>query len=420
MAPYSTPRISEIARNRRTMRRPEHTFQVRHEAFAICPFAIVPVLPGDTMKRLLWQARAVADPIRSPLVGWWLEYYWFYVKHRDLAERDTLTAMMLNPGQDVTGIDDTVSDVAFYHAGAVNNINWTKLCYIRCIEEYFRNDGEAWNVQMIGSYAAARINGNGWTDSLITDTQNLSKDVDVEGTDANTTIQASEVERAMRAWEYLRMQNLTTQSYEEFLMTYGVKMEVVERDRPELLRYSRSWQYPVNTVEPTTGVPSSSVSWVVQERADKDRYFREPGFIIGLTVARPKVYLKNLVGSGAALLNDAYAWLPAVLGEHQEARMKKVTSASNPITSVGVDYWVDVADLFVYGDEFKNFALTDTAGALVNVPNYNTGKRYLSQAEARSLFVDNTGVKTFIRQDGVANIEIAGTVRDITPSANIS
>ena len=72
------PRVS------RSGRRPQHTFQLRHKPWVVQPFMIAPVLPGDTMKNLLLQARAVSSPVKNPLIGWWLEYYFFYVPHRSL------------------------------------------------------------------------------------------------------------------------------------------------------------------------------------------------------------------------------------------------------------------------------------------------------------------------------------------------
>ena len=62
--------VNELPQTGRVMRRPVHTFQLRQRPFAITPFMIAPVLPGETMKNLLLQSRAVTDPIKNPLVGW--------------------------------------------------------------------------------------------------------------------------------------------------------------------------------------------------------------------------------------------------------------------------------------------------------------------------------------------------------------
>ena len=70
----------------------------------------------------------------------------------------------------------------------------------------------------------------------------------------------------------------------------------------------KSWQYPSSTVDAVSGVPTSAVSWGVSERLDKDRYFKQPGFIFGVSVARPKVYLGNQRGPGVHLMQDGISW----------------------------------------------------------------------------------------------------------------
>jgi hypothetical protein len=67
---------------------------------------IAPVLPGETMKNLLLQARVVSDPIKNPLIGWWCEFYFFYVKHRDLDDRDVFTEMMVNPATTTSSLNE--------------------------------------------------------------------------------------------------------------------------------------------------------------------------------------------------------------------------------------------------------------------------------------------------------------------------
>ena len=70
-------------RTGRVTRSPRHTFQLRHRPFLLQPFMLAPVIPGETMKSLLLQSRAVTSPIANPLVGWWLEYYFFYAKYSE-------------------------------------------------------------------------------------------------------------------------------------------------------------------------------------------------------------------------------------------------------------------------------------------------------------------------------------------------
>ena len=212
---------------------------------------------------------------------------------------------------------------------------------------------------------------------------------------------------------------MTNQTYEEWLMTYGIKSQEVELHKPELIRYTRSWSYPSNTVDPITGTPSSAVSWSIAERADKDRFFKEPGFIVGVTTTRPKVYLSKQTGSMSGFMNDVYSWLPATLRGNQEFGWRKLTTTVGPLASQAADYWVDIHDLFVYGDQYVNFSLASTDAGLVALPTAALQKRYPTQAETRSLFTDNV-VKMLVRQDGIVNLGIASTTKDVTPTVNES
>lgn len=402
--------MADMPRKKRVMRNPKHPFAVRHKPFALVPFALAPVLPGETLDFINWQSRVVSDPVFAKLVGWHLEYYWFYVKHRALAESATLTAMMTTPGTDVTGIDDVTTSTDWYHGGTANNINWAKLCTIAVTEEFFREDGEAWNVATIANFPAVRIKQNGWWDSFQTVTAEAADDVSIT-VGVDDVVTASEIDEAMTQYELLRYQGLTTQTYEEYLMTYGVPVPETEVNKPELLRYTNHWQYPTNIVEPTTGVPTSALSWSVQERADKRRYFREPGFVIGLTCARPKVYLKNQVGHIAALMNDAYKWLPATINNPRVGQ--KLIDNANAVTSgLTEDFWIDIKDLLVYGDQFINFALTETDHNLIAMPTAAGGFKYPTSTMTDALF---SGTGKLVRQDGIANFMIQGSVHDAYP-----
>ena len=131
-----------VPRSQRVARRPSHTFQLRTRPWEIVPIMIAPVLPGETMKNLLLQSRVVTDPIKNPLIGWWCEYYFFYVKHRDLHERADFEAMVTNPNWSIpVGVQGSNSTSYYQRAGGVA---WLWLCTQRVVEEYFRYEGEAW------------------------------------------------------------------------------------------------------------------------------------------------------------------------------------------------------------------------------------------------------------------------------------
>lgn len=406
--------VNQMPSTSRVNRRPQHSFQIRHKAYAIQPFLLAPVLPGETMKNLLLQSRVVTDPIKNPIVGWWLEYYIFYVKHRDLAARDLLQDMMLTPGTDVSSLKQTSSANAQLYT-AVDSIKWADMCLSRVVEEYFRDEGEAVSIATVGGLPSASINQHSWLDS-VTDATLMPDDqlVDEAGT---ATLDASDLELRLLQYEHLRALKLVNMSYEDWLRTFGVRSDKIETHRSELLRYVREWQYPSNTIDPSSGVPRSAVSWSVAERADKDRFFTEPGFIFGVTLARPKVYLRAQKGSAAGFLDDALAWLPAVLQDRPEASLKTIDNTDDLITTTN-GFVVDMRDLFIYGDQFVNWDVSaDLTASTVNLPLADlTNKRYPSEDDAEDLFVDDTDASglTNVKQDGVVHLTIAGRQVDHT------
>lgn len=175
----------------------------------------------------------------------------------------------------------------------------------------------------------------------------------------------------------------------------------------------KEWSYPSNTVDPATGAPSSAVSWAVAGRIDKDRFFREPGFIFGLSVVRPKVYLGSQKGSAAGLMDTAFRWLPAIMRDEVYTSLVDIAAGAGPVPSGAVGHWVDIRDLLLYGDQFVNFSTTDAAGSLVALPlSADLKWRYPTEAMIDGLFVADP--KELVRQDGVIQLNILGTQRDYT------
>lgn len=398
--------VVEMPRAGRVNRRPTHTFYVQHKPWEICPFVIAPVLPGETLKNLLLQSRAVSDPIVHPLLGWHLEYYLFYVKHRDLDARAHYESMMLEYGYDLSS-QTVAANTVTYHPGGT--LNWVQQCRTRVTETYFRDEGEAAGVATINGQPAAKISHPGWWDSVMDDT------VFDEGTGPSGGETLQELDQLRSQWEFMRANQLTNMSYEDFLRTYGVRMSKVELHKPELIRYVREWTYPTNHIDPTTGAPSSAVSWAIAERADKDRFFTEPGFIFGVTVARPKVYCSNQKGAGVSMLDNALTWLPAIMRDDPATSLRQYANGTGPLQSTTNGYWVDVRDLFLYGDQFFNVsgAVMESIGAAVGLPTAALEKKYPTDAMAESLFTTE-GTDYWVKQDGVVSLTIAGTQVDHT------
>jgi len=419
------PQQMNLPQQRRVTRSPSHTWLLKTKPYQLQPCALVPVLPGETLRSILWQSRVVTDPIENPLVGWHKEYYWFYVKHRDLDGADDFVTMMLDLNHDLSSYEEAAAAPWYNYA---TSIPWAKLCTKRIVEEYFRDEGEDWltgahidNVPLVKS----KHNEGSWLQSAVLKSSLTTIDVDinVDATPTPDTVSAKDIDIALRQWEFLRANSLTDMDYEQYLRTYGVRVRTEEQNIPELLRYTSEWSYPANTIDPSDGSAASAVSWAISARADKDRYFKEPGFIVGLTCTRPKTYRDNQDGAAAGLLNNAFAWLPAILDDDPATSLREVTGGTGPLATICAtastdDYVVDLRDLYVRGDQFINFSTAVATDPVVALPTTDLAeKSYVSSTDAAGLFVDNAGTAITIREDGVANITISGRVMDMTPES---
>lgn len=412
---YSEPRVQ---------RRPAHSWNVTHRPWQLQPICIAPVLAGETLKGGSWQSLAVTDPVKSPLIGWNLEYFWFYVKLTDLDARDTITDMIINPssepGTGLASLEEAANLKWYNYAGSVP---WAKLALKRVVEEYFRNEGEDWDDYVLDGVPLASIAQESVLNSFVPTDQLSDVDVDVD-LDADGTVTAGEVDIALRQWQMLQQAGIVNMTYDDYLRTFGVRASREAAHRPELLRHVKQWKYPSNAVEPTTGGVSSAVFWNMSETIDKDRFFKEPGFIIGVTCARPKVYLKAMAGAGVGMLDHLLAWLPAQMHGDKMSSLVSYAEGAGPVSVFGdasdAGYTVDIRDLFVYGDQFTNKDVTTATDMnLVTLPNANGTHRFADGTDADALFVGATAATRTIRQDGVVRLQIAGRQRDNTPGAPV-
>jgi len=421
--------VSEVAKAGRLLRRPKHPYQIKQRPFIVQPIMIAPVLPGETLKHLSFQSRAVTDPIKNPLCGWWNETMFFYVKVTDLYERDLLTEMFLNPEADLTSLDSATA-VDYYHENTSSgtDINWTWLCLKRIIDCYFRSpDDDHTTGKLTGSGGTtnmpmARYVHQSYLDSFINDADYVTPaDEELLDISAGTAgggddkLMVSEIEEARKRYNLALMGNLTELTFEEYCAQYyNASVPAVAANEPELLHHTREWQYPSNTIDPSNGTPRSAVSWVIKGSEDKQYFFKHPGFIVGINVVRPKVYFGNLSSSAAMLLKTAQAWFAPQLADDPFASMVKVAAGDAPVTSNTDAYWVDMKDLLLYGDQFVNFANTETDANLHAVPRATGGWQYPLTADVDSLFVSASPANQ-VWTDGLVNLTILGRQTDTSP-----
>lgn len=428
------PRVSvveQMPRMPRGIRRPTVQWKVSNPAFTLQPCCIHPVLPGETLKNARFMVRAVTDPVNDRLAGWWLEHYLFYVPISAInalvggAAPGTIKTMFIDGGTTLQAAT-TRSNVNYLKddAGPNTGYDWLEQC-LRCIvNRWFRDEADTYALAAgvfnaappgDGKWYKVKAEPPGWMDSLRLKTTAETDDVALIDAATTDVLYASEVEKAMNQWELLRYQGLTQQTYEEYLQTFRVHVpQEPGVGEVELLRYSRSWQYPSNTVNPATGAVTTAVSWSVSESADKDRFFKEPGFVVVATCARPKVYFAKQTSYPAAVMYDAMAWLPATLWNNYKVGIRDlaVDQVLKDFPSVAQ---FDVRDLLVYGDQFVggSIALTATTKSMVNLPT-STNRLFPVDADIKALFVD-TVTNYNIEQDGRIDFTIASPVQDPEP-----
>lgn len=418
--------VQDLPQTGRVTRRPAHRFQLRQRPYVIQPFMIAPVLPGETMKRALLQSRVVTDPIKNPLIGWWIEHYLFYCPFSCLPHADDLKELMITQGANLSNIS-TAAKLAHYHK---NGPDFVGECLQVVTETFFREREVAWNaagttVSQAGETVpiAGLRAADTWLDSVIP----LSTVPTTSGAlDDEVTGLYDELDERRLMYERIKELGMTTATYEDWLRMNGSTPTVEAKvPRPELLREMSSWSYPTNTVDPSNGLPSSAVSWAIAEQADKDRFFKEPGFLFGCCIARPKVYLSRQRGNAASLFNSALNWLPGMAHE-AAASIIEVVKTTGPLgsgvadaTSPAENYVVDIRDLLLYGDQFVNFALTETNAGLVALPTAAMVKRYPATADIQGLFMSANESSGYVRQDGVVSLHVLGRQTDQTKFSHI-
>ena len=418
----------DYARTNRVTRRPQHRFNLKTKPYQIQPFCIAPVLPGETLQSAMLQSQAWSDPLDSGVlrnIGWWNEQYLFYVKHRDLPgwERDETIGAGL--GSDL--IDMIVNNTNLAAHKEVAKVNWTytpkggvdflEAAVFRIVEEYFRDEGETAQSAVIDNVPIAQIYGRGQNDwsmrlTLDADYEDRRTPLDV---DEDGEIYVDEIERAYTEWAAAYDAGLIQMDYEDWMKTYGVKSAVpsvdrVDYHRPELLFYNREFTYPTNTVEPTTGVPATAVGWRTAKQFRKNWLFPEPGWIIGLTCKRPKVYLGAQEGSVASMMITRNAWLPAVLNDQLDVSHLNIIEGEGPLATLSdtanTGYWVDLRDLLNNGDQFTNWAPVAGTAPFVSLPEVDGDRRYASAANAMSFFANKADGRFL--EDGVISFSIKG------------
>lgn len=403
----------------RKTRSPRHTFQVKALPFVAQPIMLARVLPGETMSNLYMESRVITDPIRNPIIGWKQEYFFFYVRVSDLL-LDSVKDMFVDPtNAEISGLDEAANVNHTYCAKGA--IDWVAKCMERIVYFHFRDEGEDASdfVNSDGEYFVP-IRQNSFLDSL-TDKDQLPEGAAIAG-----ATDMGDLDRLMDAFDMARALGMANMSYEDFLRSYGIKVPEGQEGQPELLAHFGDWQYPSNTIGTSgddLGVPSSAVSWVFKNGAKDPKFFAEPGFVVGISVTRPKVYFSGLAGLNAGFAQRAWDWMPNYLWSIPEASLKSFAAGTGPLGDRTTDtdvYWIDMRDELLYGDQFQNVVdfnvvpASDGTYNMLGQPFTSLRWKYPSETGCKSFFTDSAGTAWNVRQDGYVGLSIRGMQHDVT------
>lgn len=381
--------------------------------FGLYPIMAHPVLPGETLKSFRLKWRTISMPIKHPLAGCWLEVWLCYVKLTDL-DRD-LGNMFISENYSTDGyLCSTSNDRYFTKAG---QIDWVKLCAERVHDAYFLDDSET--PREIDGVRQTKINSKSWMQNL------MFKPAD----DPLDTTDIHDAYHEMNQYMMMQQMGMSELTYENYLNQYGVRSIGTAEGDPEILRYAPAWTLPVNTVEPTTGAPSSAWVWSSEIKADKDKRFSEPGFIIALASYRPKMYSSKQRYSFSGNLWGFQDWYPAYNLQDPAAGIRDLLT-NDPVFPSGfrtdagdATLIYDHRDLLSHGEQFVNnfdelpYDSPFYADQRANDAD-DTAKirgEYADQTSLNDLFVSTTQTDRVAYYEGIASCTIAGHITDSTP-----
>lgn len=400
----------------RAQRRPNFPFAGSIQPFGLYPVWAHPVLPGETLQSMSSKSRVISMPVKHPMAGAWLEQWLVYVKFTDIDRN--LGQMFVSDTYPTTGF--TFGADAPRYFGASGQINWVQKAVERIHSAWFIHDGET--PRAIDGVRQVKLNNVSWYQNMMFE----PTDVAISTADASTTYEQ------LDAWMMLQQMNMTELTYEKYLETYGVTSVRQNVGDPEVLGFSRSWTQPTNTVEPTTGIPSSAWVWADEFKISKSKRFDEPGFLIALQCVRPKMFV-NTLNLKASMVGNLWGfsdWFPSYNLSDPTARVRQMPSTealfgANAQDAGTKQLLYDTADLLSHGEQFLNggpsdYTLPMSSGFEVKTASQPEDMRgeYCKAADITALFTGVTASKQVCNYEGMAFAVISGHIQDMTAAPN--
>ena len=233
----------------RVMRSPTHNFNIRQKPYDIQPFMIAPVLAGETLENMLLNCRSVSEQVRSPLMGWWLEHYFFYVPLTAIDKKagNSLNKDMLLDYGAARTTSATGNKNNMFGTDRLSGIDWIKECMDTIVPHYYRDGENDAGFQFDGLHIA-KMKQTDWAESFFFDSEIPATIIDQTPTADITGQQISSLEQT---WQALRDAMITDMTFEDYIQSFGVKLPPENQMLPQLLRWTSQWQLPTNTVNPS-------------------------------------------------------------------------------------------------------------------------------------------------------------------------
>lgn len=404
----------------RKKRNPQFPIAGTMRPFGLYPLWATVVLPGETLNMAEMKYRLISMPVKHPLAGAWFETWTVFASLTDLEEE--FAQMFISEDVAATAYQAAADQPRYFTKQG--QIQYIKLAMDRVVASYFRDEEEpdALTHTIDGVHMAKRQNWD-WAQNLMFKPTTL---------DAAYLPSAFPEDGTLTPLEIMRMAGMSEITYEKYLQQYGVaQKEAAKASRvPEIIRYTRDWTTPANTIEATTGRPSSAWAWSSTIKMDKPKRFDEPGFVITFGCVRPKMFDPTLRASMIGELWGFADFFPVYNLEDPAAGLKLITLSDHKVLNVNSattdPLMYDHRDLLAHGEAFVNnwsgpYDLPSiTSRNLADGQEYPAVRgQYPASTDIDGLFVEDDAetpdaTKMCLYYEGIASAEITGHIVDRT------